>query len=205
MVGPRGGGNPISAFTGRVFTIHMIAFWNVFLADWVPTPAFAADIKIVKAFFEQVANKSTNGTTHPLLGISKIVLTKAQYVALADLVYGSRKLPAKALGQLMCYMAMQSRYDGKRNTHTLTFNKTNWNFAGHRLTKYGSSGGRPSVNYVYTLDDENTHLFLQEFYDTLPTLEQEKWTWAARFVTVSRQVSHDPVSGNFLFDKTAIP
>ena len=212
VVGPRGGGNPITAMTGREFFVSMQvrrspSHYDYFVAEWVPTPAFASNIEVVKAFVEQesFSIKSMNGTTHPLLGISKIVFTGAQYTALADRVYGSRPKPAKALQQLMCYMAMHSKYDKKRKTHTLAFDKSNWNFTGYRLGKNGSSGGRPSVHYVYTLEGENTRAYLEEFYGSLPNHEQAKWTWGAQRVTVSRWVSQDPVSGKPSFDKTALP
>lgn len=207
VVGPRGGGNPITAMTGREFSVFMAPYHDFFVAEWVPTPAFASNIEVVKAFVEQVpfSIKSTNGTAHPLLGISKIVLTGLQYNELADMVFGRRPKPVKALQQLMCYMAMHSRYDKRRKTHTLAFDKSNWNFTGYRLGKNGSSGGRPSVNYVYTLDDENTRAYLEEVYGSLPVHEQSKWTWDAQHVTVSRRVSQDSVSRKLSFDKTALP
>ena len=203
---PRGGGNPKLRLTYREMEISMENHDGVFYAGWagIMKREYEITIEIVNYFFNNVTNKSQTGTIHPVFGISTIVLTNDQYGALAELAYGHRKNPKKALGQLMSYAGMAARSMRVGNNHTLAFNPQTYNFNGYRLVSGGDSGGRPSVKYVYSLD-EATHTYLEQFYSGLPAQEQQKWAWEQDRVAIVRRVSKDPISCKNVMDKTELP
>jgi hypothetical protein len=84
---------------------------------------------------------------HPLLGISAVTMTEEQDKSIIKEIYGHRKKPRDAFGQLLTYLGMRSEI--KNKMRTLTFDPEGWNRMGYRLVKGGDMlGGKPTVVFI---------------------------------------------------------
>jgi predicted Fe-Mo cluster-binding NifX family protein len=145
----KGGNRSKQTFSGKEV--------NVVVKDgicvWKPRCGYQAQIDQLTTFICALPPSSWKAEEdigiHPLLGVTRFVMTSDQNDAAARLLYPKRTTKEKknkALGQLLCYLGMMSEHCAITHRHYVRFSKTDWNKNGYRLRC--DTKGLPTIIHV---------------------------------------------------------